>query len=93
MKKYAIVNNSTNLVENIIVWDGETLWTPPEGHIAVNIDDLDVGIGWTYNNGIVTAPNPEIYVVEKTNTPTLTELQAQLAIITQQMAALANTSG
>lgn len=86
MKNYAIVNNSTNLVENIIVWDGETSWTPLSGHIAVNVDGLDVGIGWTYNNGSVTPPVPTPASIP--STPTVAELSSQLTALQAQIAAL-----
>ena len=42
---YAIVNNG--IVENVVVWDGETPYTPPEGSIIVQSDVA--GIGWSYN--------------------------------------------
>ena len=29
---YAVIRESDNKVVNIIVWDGESEWTPPEGH-------------------------------------------------------------
>jgi hypothetical protein len=42
---YAIIRN--NIVENIIVWDGVTPYTPPEGTILVRTDTA--GIGWIYD--------------------------------------------
>lgn len=29
--KYSVINSLTNIVENVIEWDGETLWSPPPG--------------------------------------------------------------
>lgn len=43
---YAIIRN--NIVENIIVWDGVSPYTPPEGTILVQTDTA--GIGWTYDS-------------------------------------------
>jgi hypothetical protein len=38
------------LVEAVIVWDGVSDWTPPEGTIIESLADWPhVGIGWTYN--------------------------------------------
>jgi hypothetical protein len=90
MNKYAVINTSTNLVENIIVWDGETSWEPPPGHISVNVDGLDVGIGWTYNNGSATPPAPT--PMPTPSTPTVAELSAQLTALQAQIAALTSKS-
>ena len=48
---YAVINSS-NIVENIVLWDGNTdNWKPPSETIAVEVkDDLDVVIGMTYNS-------------------------------------------
>lgn len=38
------------LVENTVVWDGESDWTPPDGTILESLAEWPhVGIGWTYN--------------------------------------------
>ena len=46
---YAIINDQTNIVENVIVLDEGSTWTPPEGYYIVDITGTEVGIGWTYN--------------------------------------------
>jgi hypothetical protein len=89
MSDYALVNNQTNKVENVIHWDGAMPWTAPEGHTLVSIVGQSVGIGFTYENGVFTPPPAS---KPATPAPTLAELQAQLLTITQQMAALANTA-
>ena len=49
---YALVKDG--VVENIVLWDGEgDLF---EGYVAVNIDGLGVGVGWTYDGKKFTAP-------------------------------------
>ena len=50
---YAIID-STGLVINTVVWDGETPWSPPAGQTAVPF--TEGGIGWTYANGTFTPP-------------------------------------
>jgi hypothetical protein len=51
VKTYAIVNSS-NVVVNIILWDGNTeTWSPSTGETAIDIgDDTRVNIGMTYNS-------------------------------------------
>ena len=50
MASYLIINTTTNIVENNVVWDGDTdKWNPPTGSIAV--DSTEGGIGWKYNSG------------------------------------------
>ena len=50
MASYLIINTTTNIVENNVVWDGDTdKWNPPTGSVAV--ESTDGGIGWKYNSG------------------------------------------
>jgi hypothetical protein len=44
---YAIIDSATNLVANVIVWDGKPPWQPPSGCIAVLLRN-NAGIGWSY---------------------------------------------
>jgi len=52
---YAVVNAS-GLVINVIMWDGESVWTPPDGCYPVPLGDTGAGIGWTYDGEKFTAP-------------------------------------
>jgi hypothetical protein len=55
---YAIVDNSSNLVTNITLWDGISSWAPPTGSTAVEIPSgQGVGLGWIYSGGIFSAPD------------------------------------
>jgi hypothetical protein len=55
---YAIIN-AAGIVTNTIVWDGKN-WQPPAGTTAIKIPNGTVaGIGYTYANGVFTAPEPE----------------------------------
>ena len=48
---YAIINSS-NIVTDINMWDGNTsTWSPASGFIAVETGSAYVGIGMTYNSG------------------------------------------
>lgn len=52
---YAIVENG--LVINMIIWDGESEWSTPDGTSAIRVDaDVIVAIGYSYANGIFSAP-------------------------------------
>ncbi|WP_112198577.1 hypothetical protein [Rahnella sp. NRRL B-41462] len=47
---YAVIDISTNIVINRIDWDGVQEWAPPDGCIAVRVDDPAAGgIGDSYN--------------------------------------------
>lgn len=49
-QNYAMVDSS-NIVENITIWDGNTeTWAPPSDVICVAIGTDNVGIGMTYNS-------------------------------------------
>ena len=53
---YAIVKNG--LVINVVVLSDQTSWEPPDDCELVKLQDC-AGIGWTYANGTVIAPEPE----------------------------------
>jgi hypothetical protein len=92
MSIFAVIDNETDICNNVVVWnDDEHPWVPDDNHYIINIDGLSVGINWSYDKNTNTwaAPAPSEPVVPPA--PTLGELQAQLAVLTAQMAALANT--
>ena len=48
---YAIINSS-NIVTDINMWDGNpSTWSPASGFNAIEIGDHQIGIGMTYNSG------------------------------------------
>jgi len=67
MKNYAWINTETNLVENVISYDGVTPLILPEGIILVEYPEEGIagswsmlGPGWSYiNNQFVEPPEPE----------------------------------
>lgn len=48
MNRWCIVAESGDVVENIIIWDGVSDYTPPEGRYLVEANDY-VEIGWIYD--------------------------------------------
>lgn len=59
MINYAMVNNQTNNVDTVIVWDGVTTYTPPDGYTLVRIPEPNEteptpGAGWLCIDGIFT---------------------------------------
>ncbi|BBQ83945.1 tail fiber assembly protein [Klebsiella sp. WP3-W18-ESBL-02] len=52
-KTYAVIKNNT--VVNVVLWDGESEWSPDNG-IAIPAAN-GVGIGWLYADGNLTAPD------------------------------------
>jgi len=59
MSNYAVIATATNICDNVVVWD-DTLgpWNPPADHYTVDIDGLEVGIGYYYDPAtqVWTAP-------------------------------------
>lgn len=49
MSKYAVIDQESNLVLNIIEWDGQVQYNPGPGRLLVNVDNTTAGIGHTYN--------------------------------------------
>ena len=55
MTTYAIVENG--VIANVIVWDGVTEYTSPNGTTLIQIPDgTYTGIGATYSNGVFGPP-------------------------------------
>ncbi|MFD3238354.1 tail fiber assembly protein [Rahnella perminowiae] len=52
---YAVINSDGEII-NVVLWDGETDWNPPDGSTAIKVNDSGAGIGWTYKSGVFTAP-------------------------------------
>ena len=57
-ERYAVVNEADYVVDNLVLWDGVTLWTPPENHIAVLIGAQMCDFGYSYDpaTGLFSPP-------------------------------------
>jgi hypothetical protein len=53
-RTWALVKDA--IVENVIVWDGASDWSPPADCILVETTNIDPapGPGWTYADGVFT---------------------------------------
>jgi hypothetical protein len=50
MPRYAMVNDASGIVVNMIMWDGSVeSWTPPAGHTMIMDTENKIGIGFTRN--------------------------------------------
>lgn len=60
MGRYALIFESTGLVENVIVWDGnQETWQPQDGYIVIESEVAQMG--WSYAGGVFIAPPaPEV---------------------------------
>lgn len=65
--KWAVINANSNIVENIIVWDGKSPWAPPQGYLCVECGN-EAEIGDIYQNG--TFIHPTLPPVDGPNGPT-----------------------
>ena len=64
MSIYAMIDENTNIVSNVIVLEEGAHWQPPAGVYMVNIDGLEVGIGFTYDKTTNTwTPQEEPQVI------------------------------
>lgn len=90
MYKYALIDNQ-NIVKNVIVWDGESNWTPPEGMTCLNVENIECGIDWIYDGSVFIEPVRVARTPEPTPeviSPTREELLAQLNALSAQIQAL-----
>lgn len=44
--RYAVVNEASQEVINVIMWDGESPWKPPTGHFLKKSDEVGIGDVW-----------------------------------------------
>ena len=44
--RYAIVDDASKVVLNIIIWEGVTPYTPPAGTTLVDVEGITCGPGW-----------------------------------------------
>lgn len=51
MKRIAMIKN--NIVENIAIWDGVSLWSPP-GVLLVDVTNIICDVGYVYDPGLKT---------------------------------------
>ncbi|EPK5084884.1 tail fiber assembly protein [Escherichia coli] len=57
---YAVIKSDGKII-NVVLWDGEADWSPPDGSTVIKINDSGAGIGWTYKDGVFTPPPiPEV---------------------------------
>ncbi len=53
--RYAIVIGG--IVDNVVIWDGISAWSPPDGSQAVQLDAGQAcSIGWTYDGTTFAEP-------------------------------------
>lgn len=43
LQNYAVIDENTLICVNVIVWDGETTWSPPLGTFAQVIEGVGIG--------------------------------------------------
>jgi hypothetical protein len=64
MRRYALINKLTNIISNIIVYDGMTTYIPPNGTFMIDITDIFVNIGWIYDDSLNQFIPPPSFEVE-----------------------------
>lgn len=57
VKTYAVINSDTNIVVNVILWDGESQWQPPVGTYVQPLEG-EAGIDWKFENGVFIDVRP-----------------------------------
>jgi hypothetical protein len=55
--QYGVINNQTNLCENVVELTENSTWQPPEGYFVEPLVP-NAGIGWTFENGQWIEPPP-----------------------------------
>lgn len=87
IKTWALIRVITGMVENTMIWDGEAEWFPEEGFIAVQENSVE--IGWSYLDGIFTAPPETPSTPQQILAAQSAKLQAFMQMADTQKIALA----
>jgi hypothetical protein len=59
MKRWALIENESNIVRNVILWDGVSVWSPQDDVYLIECDgDENAQPGAVYENGIFLIPVP-----------------------------------
>jgi len=57
MARYAMVDDSSGIVVNVVEWDGqEASWRAPSGYTMVEDVNSEAGPGFSYADGSFTPP-------------------------------------
>jgi spore coat protein CotH len=76
MANYALVDNESCQIINIVVWDGVSQFSIDGNFTAVLMPENCIGgIGGTYKDGEFTAPPPVVSVIEEAQQPHSTGTQ------------------
>ena len=41
--RHAVIDKKTNMVVNVVMWDGNNKWNPPNGNYVIQSDIADAG--------------------------------------------------
>jgi len=85
MDHYLIIKDE--IVQNVIVWDGVSPWSPPDG-TTVEPAPVGVGRGWHRVDGQWIAPEPLAALVEDPNKTSARDKLAALGLTEEEIAAL-----
>lgn len=64
MTRYAVVRDTDGLIENVVVWDGVTQWSPPASTSAVEDASDEAVIDGRYQASVFHGPTPAIDLVD-----------------------------
>lgn len=75
MKTYAVIDRATHVIENTVLWDGESLWTPPATTYLYLLEGQEIGIGFTHDPETNTFSAPVYPEAQALEQPTSTGTQ------------------
>jgi hypothetical protein len=60
MNRWGVIDQNTNIVVNVIIWNGVDPWKPPANTYVILSEDAE--INWIYNpqDGTFTNPNSSV---------------------------------
>ncbi len=67
--EYALINNETNIVKNVVVLEDGAQWAPPENYTLLPLlENAGIGDTWNGTSFIKPPPPPEEEIVQPIST-------------------------
>lgn len=84
MLRHGVVNKEGKVV-NVIIWDGVTKFNPPDDHVLIRNDEVNINYMWDHEQQVLFKPEPIVQEIEIKPQVSLEDLQRQLDELKAQL--------
>lgn len=84
MLRHGVVNKEGKVV-NVIVWDGVTQFNPPDDHILIRHEEININDMWDHEQQVLFKQEPIVQEIEIKPQVSLEDIQRQLDELKAQL--------